>query len=215
MTLTASPRVLKAGIAVVEPEGGAVQRVIPLQYNPDTLTRSLKVQAMGEDADRSERLRLTGPPVETYSLGAVLDATDALERGEASAVENGVAAHLAALEMLVSPASGEIQENDARLDAGELRILAMIQPLALFVWSRHRIVPVRITELGVTEEAFDVHLNPIRVRLDLTLRVLTTDDLGLAGRGGAIFMNHLRGKERLAGRFEGAGLASLGIGEIP
>jgi hypothetical protein len=215
MTLSTSPRLLKAGIAVVEPEGGAVRRVIPLQYNPDSLTRSLEVQDDDGGGGRTSRQRLTAPPVETYALQALLDATDALERGEAPAVESGVAAHLAALELLVSPASARILENDALLDAGELRILPMLQPLALFVWSRHRIVPVRLTELGVTEEAFDSHLNPIRARLDLGLRVLTSDDLGLAGRGGAIFMNHLRGKERLAGGFESAGLASLGIGDLP
>lgn len=213
MTLSSSPRLLKAGIAVVEPEGGAVQRVIPLQYNPDSLARSLEVQ--DDDGGRTSRQRLTAPPVETYRLQALLDATDALERGEAPAVESGVAAHLAALELLVSPSSARILENDALLDAGELRILPMLQPLALFVWSRHRIVPVRLTELSVTEEAFDSHLNPIRARLDLGLRVLTSDDLGLAGRGGAIFMNHLRGKERLGGGFESAGLASLGIGDLP
>ena len=33
-----SPRLLKGGIVLVDPDSGTVQRMIALQYNPDTLT---------------------------------------------------------------------------------------------------------------------------------------------------------------------------------
>ena len=49
----------------------------------------------------------------------------------------------------------------------------MDAPLTLFVWSKSRIVPVKITEFSVTEEMFDSNLNPIRARISLGLRVLT------------------------------------------
>ena len=70
----------------------------------------------------------------------------------------------------------------------------MIQPLTLFVWSRSRVEPVRISELSVTEEAFDPNLNPIRAKLSLSMRVLTVDDLGFETKGGALFLDHLAGR---------------------
>ena len=79
----------------------------------------------------------------------------------------------------------------------------MEAPLTLFVWSAKRIVPVRITEFSITEEAFDPALNPIRAKVSLGLRVLSVNDLGFAHKGGTLFMAYLQRKEQLAG--EGAG----------
>ena len=79
----------------------------------------------------------------------------------------------------------------------------------LFVWSKSRVVPVRVTEFSVTEEAFDPSLNPIRAKVSLGLRVLTTDDLGFTHKGGTIFMSYLR-VARGAGR-QGRRRASLAV----
>jgi hypothetical protein len=84
----------------------------------------------------------------------------------------------------------------------------------LFVWSARRIVPVRLTDLSVTEEAFDPALNPIRARVSLGMRVLSIDDLGFRHRGGSLFMAYLRAKETLAGRAPSVALSNLGIGGI-
>jgi hypothetical protein len=69
-----SPRLLKGGIVLIDPDTSAVQRIIALQYNPDTLSRTLQPQAIKETGDRSEALRLTGPPVETIKVDAQIDA---------------------------------------------------------------------------------------------------------------------------------------------
>ena len=75
-----APRLVKGGIVLIDPDSGAVQRIITLQYNPDTLTRTLQVKGTsGEGGDRAEALRLTGPPAETIKLDAEIDATDQLE----------------------------------------------------------------------------------------------------------------------------------------
>ena len=75
-TFPGSPRLLKGGIVLLNPQTTAVERVISLQYNPDTLTRSLQVRSVGgEGSNHSDALRLTGPPVETYKLDAEVDAT--------------------------------------------------------------------------------------------------------------------------------------------
>ena len=74
-----SPRLIKGGIVLVDPDSGTVQKIIVLQYNPDTLTRTLMPQGVTEGSDRSEALRLTGSPIETIKLDAEIDATDQLE----------------------------------------------------------------------------------------------------------------------------------------
>lgn len=196
---------------------GAVLRVLALQYNPDTVTRSLTAQATGTDsADRSEALRLKGPAVETYTLDIELDLTDALEHPADNPAATDVGLHptLAGLDALVNPTLATLMANDALARAGRLEILPMEAPLTLFVWSRQRIVPVRLTQLTITEEAFDTALNPILAKVSLGMRVLTVNDLGFDHRGGAIFLSYLRITERLAARAAAGTLGQLGITSI-
>lgn len=208
-----SPRLLKAGLVRVDPGSGRVLGVIGLQYNPDTLTRSLQLQATGETGDRSQALRLKGAAVETIRLEAEIDATDRLAHPDANpdAVALGIHPELAALEELVHARADDLQNNDALASAGVLEVLPLEAPLTLFVWSGQRVVPVRVTDLSVTEEAFDTALNPIRARVSLSLRVLSVDDLGFEHRGGTLFMAYLRNKEGLARRAGAVELSSLGL----
>lgn len=215
--LANSPRLIKGGIVQVDPESGAVERVITLQYNPQSLSRSLEINTIGGDADRLSPLRLKGPPVETLDLEAELDATDQLEFPDRhpEAVEAGLHPQLAALESMVYPTSAQLLANNALADSGALEIAPMEAPLTLFVWSKNRVLPVRVTSLSITEEAFDVALNPIRAKVSLGLRVLTVDDVPFAHRAAGIFMSHLQQKEGLSNRAEPGELGALGIGEIP
>jgi len=216
-TFPNSPAVLKGGLVLIDPVTAAVLRVIALQYNPDTVTRTLQVKSAGADTpDRSEALRLTGPPTETIKLDAEIDATDQLEfpGQNPDAAQSGVSPALSALETIIYPTSTQLQANDQLADSGTLEILPMETPLALFVWSQRRIVPVRITEFSVTEEAFDASLNPIRVKVSLGMRVLSVDDLGFQHKGGGLFMSYLQQKEQLAARSTGAVLRTLGLARI-
>jgi len=212
-----SPRVVKGGLVLVDPASAAVRRVIALQYNPDSLSRTLQVQSMGEGAERSEALRLTGPAVESYTLEAEIDAADQLEFPDQnqSAVEAGVAPELAVLEGLVNPAAADLFANDALAAAGTLEIAPMESSLILFVWGANRIVPVRVTEFSITEEAFDPALNPIRAKVNLGLRVLSVDDLGFDHKGGGLFMAYLQARESLASKAATVGFDALGIGGLP
>lgn len=213
-----SPRLLKGGIVLLDPNNFTPMPngVIVLQYSPDTLTRSFKIKAIEEGGDRSEVLRLTGPPVESIRLDAEIDATDQLEVPDQNptAVQYGIAPQLAVLETLVYPSSAALQTNFNLAQQGTLEIIPMMAPLPLFVWSVNRIVPVRITELSVTEEAFDPALNPIRAKVSLGLRVLTVDDLGFDQKGSHLYMIYQKTKEQLALKVTGA-LSALGIGGIP
>jgi hypothetical protein len=216
-TFPGSPRLVKGGIVVIDAATSAVVRVIPLQYNPDSVTRSFQIKGVGDSGDRSDALRLTGPPVETIKIEAEMDATDQLEFPDQNqtTVEVGLHPQLAALETLVYPTSGQIQANDSLARFGTIEIAPAEAPLTLFVWSKSRIVPVRLTELSVTEEAFDPSLNPVRAKVSLGMRVLSVNDLAFGHKGASIFMAHLQQKERLAARAQGGELGSLGITKIP
>ena len=87
--------------------------------------------------------------------------------------------------------------------------------LTLFIWNKNRILPVRITEFSITEEAFDTNLNPIRAKISLGMRVLNTDDLGFDHRGGSLYMSYQQNKEKLAGMFTQGTLNNFGITSIP
>lgn len=212
-----SPRLTRAGLVLIEPEGGAVERIITLQYAPETLQRSLQVQAVADEPDRSQPLRLRGPAVETITLEAELDATDQLEFPDqnGAAVETGIFPALSAMETLLHPTVAQLNRQDAQTAAGSFEITPAETPLALFIWSRNRIAPVRLTDLSITEEFFDPALNPIRAKVSLSLRVLSVDDLGFRHRGSGLFMAYLQAKEQLASRAAGGELSSFGIGALP
>lgn len=204
MSSPRAPKLLKGGLVTLDPSTGATLRVIPLQYNPDSLTRRLEARSATGEGDRSEALRLTGPPVETIQLEAELDATDAMERAAGAHLQDPIAA----LEDLLYPAYADELRQRTLARQGTLEIAPAEAPLTVFVWSAQRVLPVRITEFSIAEEAFDNQLNPIRAKLTLGMRVLTAHDLGFDHRGTALFdAHHLR--HELAARRAPAKLADF------
>ncbi len=214
-----SPRVIKGGIVLLDPDTFSVlpNGIIVLQYNPDTLTRTLKIKGADEGGDRSEALRLTGPPVETIKLDAEIDATDQLEFPDqnTNTVQYGVAPQLSVLETLVYPPSATLQNNFNLSQQGTLEIMPMLAPMSLFVWSASRIVPVRLTDFSITEEAFDPALNPIRAKVSLGMRVLSVDDLHFTDKGGSLYMVYQKQKETLAQLSPSGTFSAIGIRGIP
>lgn len=214
----AAPKLIKGGIVLLDPVSGAVQRVIALQYNPETLSRTLVPQVVtGDTADRSEALRLKAPPIETFKLDAMIDATDQLEFPDQhqSAVDAGILPQLAALETIVYPPSDQLQLNHMLAMVGTLEIAPTIAPLTLFVWSKSRVVPVRFTDFSVVEEAFDPNLNPILAKVSIGMRVLSVQDLGFDGKGGSLFMVYQQQKERFAQLAAPSTLSTLGLSGPP
>ena len=210
-----SPRLLKGAIALLDPKTGKVQQILPLQYNPDSLTRSLKIKGVGGDSgDHIEALRLTGPPTETIKVDAEIDATDNLEAGDNQTIQTGLHTTLAALELMVYPSSAHLLSNNANASLGTLEIVPLETSLTVFIFGPRRIVPVRITEFSITEEAFDPNLNPIRAKLSLGMTVLTVDDLGFDQNRGGVFVTYLQAKEQLASLNKPGTLGSLGVGTI-
>lgn len=220
-TFPNSPLLHKGGIVLIDPETARVRRIISLQYNPETLTRSLQIQGVNADGggntDRSEVLRLKGPPIETIKLDAEIDATDQLEFPDQNpnAAASGIHPQLAALETIVYPSSRRLQDNHARSKAGTLEIIPVQSALTLFIWSKGRILPVRMTEFSITEEAFDASLNPIRAKVSLGMRVLSVNDVGFDQKAGSLYMIYQQQKERFAQLSPGGELTDLGITDIP
>ncbi|HLN13611.1 MAG TPA: hypothetical protein VK587_10485 [bacterium] len=193
-----SPRLQKGAIISLDPNTGIPLGTISLQYNPDSITRSLRPQSIGDEPDRTEILRLKGPPIETIKCTVEIDATDQLAAGDANTMNFGIQPQLAKLELLVYPSSLDLIANEVLSLIGTIEILPMESELTLFAWSKTRITPVRITDLEVTEEAFDPQLNPIRAKVSLGMRVLNVNDVGFLTPAGALYMVYQIEKEALA-----------------
>jgi|SRR5271166_5227907 len=207
---------LKGGLVLVDYNTGAVQRLIPLQYNPETLTRTLQVQGVGpESGPHVDQVRLKGPPIETFKLEADLDATDLLDTGDPLTTASGIQPQLAALETVIYPTSTQLQQANALAQAGTLEIVPMDALLTLFVWSKERVVPVKITEFSITEEMFDSNLNPIRAKVSLGLRVLTIDDIDFTSVAGSIYLTYQQRKEQLAASAPAGSLSAFGLSGVP
>jgi hypothetical protein len=197
-TFPGSPRLLKGAIVGINPFN-PLPSVILFQYNPDTLTRTLQAQTVGEGtADRSEAMRLKGAPTETIKLDVEIDATDQLETAAVTAVGLGIYPQLSALEVLIYPESNLVITNALLMSLGTIEVIPPLAPFTLFIWGPQRVLPVRLTDFSITEEAHDVNLNPIRARVSLGLRVLTYNDLPLTHEGYGIFLAHQVIKETMA-----------------
>lgn len=177
-----SPKVLKGALVVFETTTPVPTNIIAFQYNPETMTRSLEQQSWYLDRWRNagDTNRVL-PPIETFQVSIELDAADQLESSNPLAMATGLHPTLAALELLLYPPSKALILNKALALAGLSIIRPAEAPLVLFVWGRARVVPVRVTSVSITEQAFDQRLNPIQARVELGLRTLTDDELDQAG----------------------------------
>jgi hypothetical protein len=192
-----SPRLLKGALVSLDITS-PIPQVIVFQYNPDTLTRQLKARGAQGDAAKGDATRLNGAPEETIKIDVEIDATDQLETGESTAETVGIYPQLSALEMLIYPKSALVIANTALMAAGLIEIAPPVGPFTLFIWGVNRILPVRVEEFSVTEEAHDPTLNPIRAKVSLGLRVLSYNDLSITNPGYYMFLAHQVLKETMA-----------------
>jgi hypothetical protein len=175
------PWLLKGALVVFATKSPVPSNLIVFQYNPDTVSRSVQPNVNWDKSyDQQTFKRLSDyyiPPDETFQLEIELDAADQLESNNPLARTVGLHPTLAALELLVYPPSEELllgvlakKLGTEVLDGGKI-------PLVLLVWGVPRIVPVAVTSLSITEEAFDQILNPIRAKVSLGLKALSETDL--------------------------------------
>lgn len=212
-----SPKTLKGGFIEMDAEGRQVLRTIAFQYNPDSLSRTLTPRAAKvEGGDRLEALRLTGPPVETIKFDIEIDATDLLEHpgDNPDAVASGITPQLAELEMMISPDSADLESAGRLALTGTIEVLPLPSPMLLLVLGASRTLPIRVTDFSVVEEEFDVNLNPIRARVSLGLRLLSSEDLAYGSKGAELFMAALKRRQKLAER-KPPSIQALGLKSAP
>ena len=200
-TFPNSPRLQKGVLLGLDPFN-PLASIIPFQYNPETLSRTLRARTTpaggaGGSAP-GEAMRLAGPPEESFKLEVVLDATDLMEKADPITAQLGIHPQLASLEMLLYPKSALVIANEVLLRVGVIEVIPPEAPLAILVWGVKRVLPVRLTGFTITEEMFDPNLNPIHAKVSLDLNVLSYHELGLLSPGGALFMAHQLIKEGMA-----------------
>lgn len=179
---------------------------IPFQFNPDTLTRTLQQQGSGDESgDRLEVLRLKGPPHESYKFDAEFDAADYPDRAR-----DGLLPVLSALEITMYPRRADLLAERRLAEQGAIEVAPLEAPLLVLVLGKKRVLPVRITEFSVTEDAFDTALNPIRAKVSIGVRVLTVDDVGYVHKAGELYLSHHRDKEAFADRVRNP-IADVGL----
>ncbi|MDH5178854.1 MAG: hypothetical protein OEZ39_05710 [Gammaproteobacteria bacterium] len=204
-----SPRLTKGAIVGLDPFN-PIASVVVFQYNPATLTRTLTPQMSGNNGNRNEVVRLSGPPAEKIKLDIEIDATDQLEKSDTIATGMGIYPQLSALEMLIYPKSSVVIANTILMAIGTIETIPVEAPLTLFIWGAKRILPVRLSEFSITEEAHDVNLNPIRAKVQLGLNVLSYNDFPITNIGYGVFLAHQVVKEAMAVVGSVSNLGSVG-----
>jgi hypothetical protein len=189
-----SPRLLRGAIISFKLPN-PLPYVIAFQYNPGTLQRTLEARtAGGGEGAGEEAFRIAGAPNETIKVEIELDGTDSA----ATDRSGGVLAQLAALEMLIAPATELVIANTILAQVGTIELIPPQAPFTMFVFGPQRILPVRISEFSVSEDEFEPGLAPIRAKVSLGLKVLTYSDLPVTHPGHSLYLAHQIAKEALA-----------------
>jgi hypothetical protein len=165
--------------------------VIIFQYNPETITHTWTQPASA--GVQGNPLAVKGMPGEAFSFKLLMDANDQIAEGNPLVETTGIYSRLAALEMLLYPTgSGGLSGLLGSVSAGAASAASAIGggspgasatvpvsqvPTVLFIWGPGRIVPVRVTQLTITETIYDTILNPIHAEAQIGLSVLTPDEL--------------------------------------
>jgi hypothetical protein len=173
--------------------GIPLPNVIVFQFNPETMTHAwTQPEAAGSPGTAgSNPLAVRGNPGESFTLTIAMDASEPIADGSpvsgTLASVSGVYTWLAALEMLQYPvpsddASALVGAVSAAIGGGASADVARPVPqnqvpTVLFVWGPGRILPVRVTSLSITERLYDGFLNPTHAEANITLRVMTPEEL--------------------------------------
>ena len=199
MIFPRSPKI-KKGAFVQFDQQTTPGRIITFQYNPEKLFRNLEASTEGS------------LPRETITFTLMLDATDDLEKSDEhmNAAKSGIYPLLSAIEMLLYPRNSTERRSSSFLGISLSR-RNRDQSFTLFVWGKNKILPVRVTELHITEEMYDPNLNPIRATIEVTMLVLNDEDFPRGHKGYGCWKSHLATKMALAQvAYANASLSNIG-----
>jgi hypothetical protein len=165
------PGIVRGALASVV--GSSLGSVVTFQYNPETITRTLKPQLSTGTEERASDVQFADAPSQSISFTAYLDASDKLQVGDSVAVKHGIAPQLARLESLAYPKRSDWLNYLDERKRGEMNIVMPPAGSLILVWGNNRVYPIRITSLTIKETVFDTALNPIQASADLVVEVLT------------------------------------------
>src|SRR6266851_1430660 len=167
--------------------------LIIFQFNPETMRHSFsqplpRAQGAASQNAQTDPQAVSSAPTESYNFTLHLDANEMIASGSETqkdlAIGTGVSARLAAqLTGTVSAAANaggaglSLTAGAAGADKTPTAVPASQVAAALFIWGPERIVPVRLTQLAVTETLYDEILNPVHAQADVTLEVLTPPEI--------------------------------------
>lgn len=172
--------------------------VLPFQFNPEQLTRTLEVPQRPAGVAAREVSQAGDIPVERIQMTIQVTADDPRLNLAISTI-HGIAPQLAALEALVRP-TGPLSDTLAKvLDEVGQAISGVADatnpvpreqyPGVLFVWGAQRALPVLIDSMQITEQQFDRALSPIRAEISIGLTVIVPDRCSndLVAKGASTF----------------------------
>lgn len=146
--------------------------IIMFQFNPETMTRNPYFEH--GPTSNAEWWNMQGPPSESIGFMLRLDASDQLARANPIAIEGGILPSLCALELLMYP----VETIDLSFGKSKKYYYKPEKlPLVLFIWGIHRMLPVVIKSLSITEQEYDTRLNPTRAEVNVSLDVVTPPNL--------------------------------------
>lgn len=167
---------------------GPIPNIVIFQFNPESLTRSLRIPPRPSGATARERTQAGEKTLESISLKAHFSAADLLNDDKVLARLFGVGPQLAALEKMVQPSSKIAGLLGAAIDAigdalgGGGADEAPTQPIprekfpkTIFIWGPLRVLPVTIDSMRIAELEYDFVLNPLRAEVDIDLTVNAVD----------------------------------------
>ncbi len=166
---------------------GPIPNIVIFQFNPESLTRTLRIPERPTGATARERTQAGEKTFESVSLKAHFSAADMLNDDKVLARLFGVGPQLSALEKMVHPSAKIEGLLGAALDAvaGALGggddespaqpIPREQYPKIIFIWGLTRVLPVTIESMRIAELEYDFLLNPLRAEVDLELTVNAVD----------------------------------------
>lgn len=168
---------------------GPIPNIVVFQFNPDQMTRTIAIPAPPPAASaqpRTESHSAAAPPSESFEVNAQFSSADDLGAGGVvSAIPRifGVGPQLAALEKMIYPPTTPGGLLGAAIDAigsalsGPKKdppsqpVPRVPLPRILFIWGPSRVLPVSITSMTITEQKYDVLLNPIQAEVKIGMQV--------------------------------------------
>jgi hypothetical protein len=193
------PTVQRGALATVR--NNTLGDIVQFQYNPESIARTFTPRmswgAGTENGAPSLQSNLLDAPGQSIVFKAYFDAADALAAGDRTAAVSGIAPQLAVLESFLYPTRDAFQRYESQRGEG-MKGALMQAPRTILVWGERRVYPVRLTNLAITEEAFNAALSPIRASAQITVEVVTYGMRTQGDNDYKLFGAYHVGLERLA-----------------